>query len=74
MRDYRNIQAWQKADDMTVAVYESSRAFPREEIYGLNGLIKVVEKEANPLQRAAARITSLLLICFSSPLSVVRCQ
>jgi four helix bundle protein len=146
MRDYRNIQAWQRADDMTVAVYDSSRAFPREEIYGLtsqlrraaysvpaniaegsaresikdylhflyiarasltetqyfihlthrlgyvdqsrhdslmdavqstfrplHGLIKVVEKEANPLQRVAARMTSLVvLFTVGSLLSVVR--
>lgn len=131
MRDYRNIQAWQRADDMTVAVYECTKGFPREEIYGLtsqlrrsaysvpsnmaegsareslkdylhflyiarasltetqyfvhlsrrlkyldqqqhdslmeaiqstfrplHGLIKAVEKEANPLQRVAARLAS----------------
>ena len=135
MRDYRNIQAWQLADDMTVAVYESSRLFPREENYGLtsqlrraaysvpaniaegsareslkdylhflyiarasltetpyfvhlsrrlkylestdhdalmnavkktfrclHGLVKAVEKEANPLQRIAARATSWCIL------------
>lgn len=35
MRDYTKIVAWQKADDFTVAVYEATRGFPREELYGL---------------------------------------
>jgi four helix bundle protein len=146
MRDYRNIQAWQCADDMTVMVYDGTKAFPREEIYGLtsqlrraaysvpsniaegsaresikdylhflyiarasltetqyfvhlslrlkyldqqqhdllmdsvqatfrplHGLIKAVEREANPLQRVAARVTSwLVLFTFGSLSSVVR--
>ncbi|PYL67152.1 MAG: four helix bundle protein, partial [Verrucomicrobia bacterium] len=35
MRDYTKIEAWRLADDLTVAVYERTRLFPREEIYGL---------------------------------------
>ena len=35
MRDYTKIQAWQLADDLTVAVYQRTRSFPREELYGL---------------------------------------
>jgi four helix bundle protein len=35
MRDYTKIEAWRLADDLTVAVYERTRSFPREEIYGL---------------------------------------
>ena len=35
MRDYKKIEAWKLADDLTVAVYQSTRGFPREEIYGL---------------------------------------
>src|SRR6266704_1410049 len=34
MRDYTKIEAWKLADDLTVAMYECSRSFPREEIYG----------------------------------------
>lgn len=40
MRDYRNIKAWQEADDLTVAVYEKSRVFPREELYALTSQIR----------------------------------
>jgi four helix bundle protein len=35
MRDHTKIDAWRLADDFTVAVYERTRAFPKEETYGL---------------------------------------
>jgi four helix bundle protein len=35
VRDYTKIKAWQLADDLTVSVYERTRSFPREEVYGL---------------------------------------
>jgi four helix bundle protein len=40
MRDYTKIEAWKLADDLTVAVYNFSRAFPREEIYGLTNQLR----------------------------------
>ena len=40
MRDFRKIIAWQKADDLTVAVYHATRVFPREEIYALTSQIR----------------------------------
>ena len=40
MRDYRKIEAWKLADDFTVAVYERTRAFPREELYGLTSQLR----------------------------------
>ncbi len=40
MRDYTKIGAWQRADDLTVAVYETTRTFPREEIYGLSSQLR----------------------------------
>lgn len=40
MRDYTKIGAWQRADDLTVAVYEVTRLFPREEIYGLTSQLR----------------------------------
>ncbi len=40
MRDYTKIEAWRLADDMTVAVYESTRSFPREEVYGLTSQLR----------------------------------
>jgi four helix bundle protein len=40
MRDYTKIVAWQKADDLTVAVYEATRSFPKEEIYALTSQVR----------------------------------
>jgi four helix bundle protein len=40
MRDYTKIDAWRLADDLTVAVYERTRSFPKEEIYGLTSQLR----------------------------------
>ena len=40
MRDYMKIEAWRLADDLTVAVYEHTRFFPKEEIYGLTSQLR----------------------------------
>src|SRR5580765_7444368 len=40
MRDYRKIEAWKLADDLTVKLYERTRSFPREELYGLISQIR----------------------------------
>lgn len=40
MRDYTKILAWQKADDLTVAVYGATRGFPKEEIYSLTNQLR----------------------------------
>ena len=40
MRDYTKIKAWQLADDLTVAIYERTRSFPREEVYGLTSQLR----------------------------------
>src|SRR5512136_3339434 len=40
MRDYTKIDAWKLADDLTVAVYERTRSFPREELYGLTSQLR----------------------------------
>lgn len=40
MRDFRKIKAWQLADDLAVAVYEDSKGFPREEIYGITSQVR----------------------------------
>jgi four helix bundle protein len=34
-RDFRKIKAWQLADDLVLRVYQLSRQFPAEELYGL---------------------------------------
>lgn len=40
MRDHTKIEAWRLADDLAVAVYEQTRGFPREELYGLTGQLR----------------------------------
>ena len=40
MRDYTKIKAWELADDLTVAVYERTRSFPKDEIYGLTSQLR----------------------------------
>jgi four helix bundle protein len=46
MRDYKKIDAWRLADDLTVAIYQLTRAFPKEELYSLT----------NQLRRAAVSV------------------
>jgi four helix bundle protein len=40
MRDYTKIEAWKRSDDLTVAIYEPTRTFPKEEIYGLTAQLR----------------------------------
>ncbi len=48
LRHYRELIAWQRAMDLAAAVYEATRAFPKDEVYGLS----------NQLRRAAVSIPS----------------
>ncbi len=49
MRDFRKIMAWEKADDLVVLIYEVTKAFPKEELYGLTSQLRraVVSVAAN---------------------------
>ena len=40
MRDYRKIRAWQHADDLTVVVYQATKIYPKEELYGLTSQLR----------------------------------
>jgi len=60
VRDYTKIEAWNLAHDLTVMIYEASRTFPREELYGLTSQIRraassvpanIVEGSARATQR-----------------------
>ncbi len=35
MKDFRDLQVWQRAHDITLAVYRCTKDFPREEAYGM---------------------------------------
>ena len=40
MRDFRRLQVWKKAHELTLTVYQLSGAFPKDELYGLTGQIR----------------------------------
>jgi len=46
MRDYTKIEAWKLADDLTMLIYQITKSFPKEELYGLT----------NQLRRAASSV------------------
>jgi len=48
MNNYKELKVWQKSVDLAVKVYESTKAFPKEETYGLTSQIR----------RSAASISS----------------
>lgn len=40
MQDFRNLQVWQKAHELTLMVYDLTQNFPREELFGLRNSIR----------------------------------
>jgi hypothetical protein len=74
MRDYTKIEAWKRSDDLTVAIYERTRTFPKDSHYQalseqvkvtfrcLHGLIQAVERESTKLAKGAAILTSALIL------------
>ena len=40
MKDFRQLNVWQKSHQLTLALYELTRLFPREEMYGLTAQIR----------------------------------
>jgi len=40
MKNFRDLQVWQKAHQLTLRVYKASSAFPREEVHGLTSQIR----------------------------------
>ena len=40
LKSYQELLVWQRALDLTIAVYRCSKAFPREEVYGLTSQIR----------------------------------
>lgn len=50
IKSHRDLIVWQKAVDLTVLIYQVTKSFPREEIYGLTSQIR----------RASASIAAIL--------------
>jgi four helix bundle protein len=40
MEDFKDLVVWTKAHQLTLAVYQRTRAFPREEMYGLTSQVR----------------------------------
>lgn len=40
MRDFRELKVWQKAHGVTLAIYQLTSCFPREELYGLTSQLR----------------------------------
>ena len=40
MRDFRNLQVWEKAQSLTLYVYNATASFPKDELYGLTSQIR----------------------------------
>jgi len=40
MKNFRDLQVWQKAHLLTPRVYQATSAFPREEVYGLTSQMR----------------------------------
>jgi len=40
MKDFEELKVWQKAHNLTLAVYKATVAFPQDELYGLTGQMR----------------------------------
>ncbi len=44
MQNFKDLVVWERAHHFTLKVYEVSRAFPKEEVYGLTSQLKKSDK------------------------------
>jgi four helix bundle protein len=40
LKDFKELKVWHKAYDLSLVIYEASRSFPREEMYGLTSQLR----------------------------------
>jgi four helix bundle protein len=40
LQDFRNLKFWQKGHQLTLSIYQTTRTFPKEELYGLTSQIR----------------------------------
>jgi len=40
VKDFHELKVWQKAHELTLAVYKATATFPREELYGLTSQLR----------------------------------
>src|SRR3990172_1950462 len=76
MRDFRGLKVWEKAHHLTVAVYEDTATFPRNELFGLVSQIRrsCVSIPANIAEgcgkNSEAEFVRFLSIAFSSAIEL----
>jgi len=60
IQHYKDLIVWQKAMDLVCLVYEATRAFPKEELYGLTSQIRraVVSVPSNIAEGQARKSTA----------------
>lgn len=65
MKSHRDLDVWQRAMDFTVIVYEVTRGFPKDEVYGLTSQMRraVVSIPSN-IAEGAARASSAEYVRF----------
>ncbi len=34
LKDFRNLKVWEKAHQLTLAIYKNTKSFPKEELFG----------------------------------------
>jgi four helix bundle protein len=62
MRNYRDLQVWGKAHNLTLELYRISQGFPREEVYGITSHLRraAVSTGANLAEGCGRRTSSEL--------------
>ena len=40
MQDFRDLKVWQRSHQLTLAVYQATQSFPKEELYGLTSQMR----------------------------------
>lgn len=40
MKDFKNLQVWEKSHFLTLSIYEVTKSFPKEELFGLTSQIR----------------------------------
>ena len=40
MEDFKNLKVWRKTHELTLTVYQRTRTFPKDEVYGLTSQIR----------------------------------
>ena len=62
MRDFNRNMDWQKTDDMTVAICESTRSFPKDEVQSLTSQIRrAAYTFSSNIAKSASRILTGLI-------------